>query len=176
VNLNDELDAIAFISEFRDVIGNIAFFHLEITKKSYLGKHLQDIGIEMDRNTTRRSIRVDNIPFKPSLDEKEMMLLERSYGISGEYFKMRDIKAGLGLFLKQEPQTVPLKAIPAFEFNGQHYAGALKSLLLREISPKLFAGIKSSGELELENLTGRELFTLFELGIVDTEEIIWDRS
>ncbi|MBW1838174.1 MAG: hypothetical protein JRI99_14810, partial [Deltaproteobacteria bacterium] len=41
------------------------------------------------------------------------------------------------------------------------------------ISPKLFAGLKSSAELELENLTGRELFTLFELGIVDTEDIIW---
>ena len=104
------------------------------------------------------------------------MLVERSYGISGEYFKMRDINVGLGLFLKQEPQTVPLRTIPAFEFNGQYYAGALKSLLLREISPKLFAGLKSSAELELENLTGRELFTLFELGIVDTEEIIWDRS
>ena len=175
-NLNDELDAIAFISEFRDVIGNIAHFHLEITKKSYLGKHLQDLGIKMDRSTNRRSIRVDNIPFKPSLNEKELMLVERSYGISGEYFKMRDINVGLGLFLKQEPQTVPLRTIPAFEFNGQYYAGALKSLLLREISPKLFAGFKSSGELEIEDLTGRELFTLFELGIVDTEEIIWDRS
>ena len=175
-NLNDELDAIAFISEFRDVIGNIAYFHLEITKKSYLGQHLQEVGIKMDRSTNRRSIRVDNIPFKPSLNEKELMLVERSYGISGEYFKMRDIKAGLGLFLKQEPQTVPLRVIPAFEFNGQYYAGALKSLLLREISPKLFASLKSSGELQLEDLTGRELFTLFELGIVDTEEIIWKDS
>lgn len=175
-DINDELDNIEFISEFRDIIGNIAFFRLEITKKSYLGQNLADLGIEIDHESSRRAIRVDNIPFVPSLNEKEFMVLGRSYGIAGEYFKLCDVRAGLGLFLKQNPKTVLLRDAVVFEFDGHNFAGSLKSYLLREISPDLYSEFKSKKEIELRYIMERDLFALFELGVIDTQEIVYGRG
>lgn len=175
VNLDDELDNITFISRFRDIIGNIAFFHLEITKKSYLGQNLKELGIEIDQNNSGRSIRVDNIPFVPSLNEKEFMLVERSYGIAGESFKVKDIKVGANLLLRKETKTIPLGDSLIFELNGHFYAGSIKSLILREVTEKLFSVLKLSKELQIEAHHERDLFTLFELGIVDADEVIRNR-
>ncbi|MBC8392498.1 MAG: radical SAM protein [Deltaproteobacteria bacterium] len=173
-DINDELDNIAFVSDFRDIIGNIAFFRLEITKKSYLGQHLEELGIQIDRSSSRRAIRVDNIPFLPSLSEKELMLIERSYGIAGDYFKIRDVKSGVRLFLKQNPKAIQLKDVLLFELDGNCYAGSLKNLLVREMPPYLFAEMKQDSEIRLQGLDKRELFVLFELGVIDTGEIIYD--
>jgi hypothetical protein len=61
-----------------------------------------------------------------------------------------------------------------FELDGHCYAGSLKSLMVREIPPYLFTDMKTSKELRLHELDQKELFVLFELGIVDTEEVIYD--
>jgi Radical SAM superfamily len=175
-DINDELDNIDFISEFRDIIGNIAFFRLEITKKSTLGQNLAAFGIDIDHENDRRAIRVDNIPFSPALNEKEFMVLGRAYGIAGEYFKTIDVRAGLHLFLKQNPKIVPFKDAVVFEFDNHYFAGSMKSYMLREISFELFSEFRAKKELELRYIMERDLVSLFELGVIGSEEIVYKRN
>jgi|GEM_PF-2441287 len=175
-DIHDELDNIQFISEFRDVIGNIAFFRLEITKKSYLGQHLEDFHIQIDPTSAARAIRLDVIPYVPSLDRQSAMVLERAYGIAGEYCKIRDVKASIRLFLRQNETVAALKNVVLFELDGHCIAGSLKSFILREVSADLFSKLKTQEKIALKDLKERDLFTLFELGVVDTEPIVYGKT
>jgi len=175
-SLDDELDNIAFISEFREIIGNIAFFNLEITKKSYLGRNLKEFNIKIDHNSSKKAIRVDNIPFVPSLNEKESNLVERSYEIAGEYFIGRDIKSAIKTLLEHEHKTLPISGKVLFEYNDSYYLGSLKSPLIAEISKERFTALISSEKLQIKDLLKEDLFQLFELKILNTDDIFWDKS
>jgi len=175
-DLSDELDNIAFISEFRDVIGNIAFFNLEITKQSYLGKNLKAFNINVDYNSSRKAIRVDNIPFLPSLNEKEVNLVERSYEIAGEYFIRRDIKSAIKTLSEHAYKILSMRGEVLFEHNDRCYLGSMRSPLMAEISKERFIALKSSEKLQVKDFLEEELFQLFELKILNTDEIFWDKS
>ena len=174
-NLTDELDNIAFISEFRKTMGNIAFFRLEITKKSALGKDLEKFDIRIDSNNSRKAIRVDNIPFSLQLDDKELNLVERAYGAAADYFIRRDLNQAVNTLLEHPDSMLKSSGIVLFEYHNQCFLGSMRSPLIKEISGKMFINLKSSENLRIKDLPREEIMTLFELKILNTDQIFWDQ-
>jgi hypothetical protein len=174
--LADELDNISFLSEFREVIGNIAFFRLEITKKSYLGQNLETLDIEIDQENKRRAIRVDNIPFVIRLEQKEISLLERAYEIAAEYLVRRDIRSAVEGLMEDEQRILTLSGMVLFEFQDHFYLGSLRSPLIAEISREQYLALKSSEEHRVRDFLAEDLFLLFELKVLNTEEVYWGKS
>lgn len=116
-DLTDELDTIAFISEFRKSMGNIAFFRLEITKKSALGRNLEKFNIQFDSNSSRKAIRVDNIPFSLQLDDKALNLVERAYGAAADYFIRRDLNSAVNTLLEQPDSMLNISGMVLFKYQ-----------------------------------------------------------
>ncbi|MCF8126974.1 MAG: radical SAM protein [Deltaproteobacteria bacterium] len=174
-NLEDELDNIAFISKFRKAMGNIAFFRLEITKKSALGKNLHEFGIKVDENGSRRTIRVDNIPFSLQMTDKELNLVERSYAAVADYFIQRDLEQAVVTLLKH-PDTVPaITGMVLFEFSGRYFLGSMRTPLIKEIPTETFSKLDAEENLTVRDLSREEIMTLFELKILNTDQIFWDQ-
>jgi hypothetical protein len=174
-NLADELDNIAFISEFRKTMGNIAFFRLEITKKSALGSDLEKFDIHVDSNSSRKAIRVDNIPFSLQLDDKELNLVERAYGAAADYFIQRDLNSAVNTVLEHPDNLLNISGIVLFEYHDQCFLGSMRSPLIKEISGKMFINLKSSENLRVKDLSREDIMTLFELKILNTDQIFWDQ-
>ena len=174
-NLTDELDNIAFISEFRKTMGNIAFFRLEITKKSALGRDLEKFNIRVDSNSSRKAIRVDNIPFSLQLDDKELSLVERAYGAAADYFIRRDLNQAVNTLLEHPDSMLNISGMVLFEYHGTHFLGSMRSPLIKEISGKMFINLKSPENLRVKDLSREEIMTLFELKILNTDQIFWDQ-
>jgi hypothetical protein len=173
--LEDELDNIAFISKFRKVMGNIAFFRLEITKKSALGKNLEEFGIKVDENVSRKAIRVDNIPFSLQLTEKELNLVERAYAAAADYFIRRDLEQAVVTLLKH-PDTVPaISGMLLFKFQGGCFLGSMRTPLIKQIPAETFSRLDSVNNLKVKDLSREEIMTLFELKILNTDQIFWDQ-
>ncbi len=172
-DLNDELDNIAFISEFRKTIGNIAFFRLEITKKSDLGKNLEKFNIQVDNNSSRKAIRVDNIPFSLQLNDKELNLVERAYAAAADYFIRRDLNAAVNSLLENPKRMLNIAGMLLFEYQGRFFLGSMRSPAIKEIPAGTFSNLKPKN-LRVEDLPREEIMTLFELKILDTDQIFWD--
>ncbi len=173
--LEDELDNIAFISDFRKAMGNIAFFRLEITKKSALGKNIEEFGIKVDENVSRKAIRVDNIPFSLQLTEKELNLVERAYAAAADYFIRRDLEQAVVTLLKH-PDTVPaISGMLLFKFQDGCFLGSMRTPLIKQIPAETFSRLDSVNNLKVKDLSREEIMTLFELKILNTDQIFWDQ-
>ena len=172
--LADELDNIAFISEFRKTMGNIAFFRLEITKKSALGKNLEKFNIQVDSNSSHKAIRVDNIPFSLQLNDKELNLVERAYGAVGDYFIRRDLNQAVNTLLEHSDNMLNISGMVLFEYHGRYFLGSMRNPLIKEIPEKTFLNLKSPENLTVKDLSREEIMTLFELKILNTDQIFWD--
>jgi hypothetical protein len=173
--LEDELDNIAFISQFRKTMGNIAFFRLEITKKSELGKNLEAFGIRVGPANSRKAIRVDNIPFCLQLSDKELNLVERAYGAAADYFVGRDLEEALAT-LQKHPDAVPsMNGMVVFEFGGGYFLGSMRTPLIKEIPADTFKRLRDPKGLTVKDLSREEIMTLFELKILNTDQIFWDQ-
>ncbi|MCP4576114.1 MAG: radical SAM protein [Deltaproteobacteria bacterium] len=173
--LEDELDNIAFISEFRKTMGNIAFFRLEITKKSALGRNLEEFNIQVDSNNMRKAIRVDNIPFSLQLDDKELNLVERAYGAAADYFIRRDLNAAVNTLLENPDNRINMSGMLLFKYHDGCFVGSMRNQLIKEIPEATFSNLESSKSLHVKDLSREEIMTLFELKILNTDQIFWDK-
>ena len=93
-------------------MGNIAFFRLEITKKSALGKDLEKYNIQVDENNSRKAIRVDNIPFSLQLNDQELHLVERAYAATADYFIQRDLNGAVNSLLENSERIASSMDVP----------------------------------------------------------------
>jgi radical SAM family protein len=173
--LEDELDNIAFISEYRKTMGNIAFFRLEITKKSALGRNLEEFNIQVDSNNMRKAIRVDNIPFSLQLDDKELNLVERAYGAAADYFIRRDLNAAVNTLLQHPENRLNISGMLLFKYHDRFFVGSMRNQLIKEIPEATFSNLESSKSLQVKGLSREEIMTLFELKILNTDQIFWDK-
>ena len=103
-------------------------------------------------------------------------MLERSYEIAGEYFIRRDIKSAIKTLSENEDKIISMSGDVLFEHNDRCYLGSMRSPLIAEISEERFMAIKSSEKLQAKDLLEEELLQLFELKILNTDEIFWDKS
>ena len=174
-DLADELDNIAFISKFRKTMGNIAFFRLEITKKSALGRNLEKFNIQADSNNCRKAIRVDNIPFSLQLDDKELNLVERAYGAAADYFIRRDLNSAVNTLLEHPDNTLNISGMLLFKYHDRCFVGSMRNQLIKEIPAGTFSNLESSQNLHVKDLSREEIMTLFELKILNTDQIFWDQ-
>jgi len=172
--LEDELDNIAFISKFRKAMGNIAFFRLEITKKSALGKNLEKFGIKVDETGSRKAIRVDNIPFSLHLTDKELNLVERAYAAAADYFIRRDLEQAAVTLLEHLDTSPAISGMVLFEFNAGYFLGSMRTPLIKEIPPATFSKLAAVEKLKVKDLSREEILMLFELKILNTDQIFWD--
>lgn len=173
--LEDELDNIAFISNFRKTMGNIAFFRLEITKKSSLGKNLEKFNIQVDSNNARKAIRVDNIPFSLLLNDKELNLVERAYGAAGDYFIRRDLHSAVNTLLEHPNNHLNISGMLLFKYHERYFVGSMRNQLIKEIPEATFSNFESAKALQVKDLSREEIMTLFELKILNTDQIFWDK-
>lgn len=167
--LHDELENLSFISDFREVIGNIASFQLEITRQSYLGQHLSEFGIQEDPHGNRSGVRVDTIPFVSSLDREDLMVLSRAYQIAAEYFRGRDVSAGVRRLAEKGAESLSLDRQITFEFDNRFYLGSVNTLRFFEIPEPLFRKLEFSKTISLEALSQPERLILFDLGIIGND-------
>ena len=173
-DLSDELDNISFISEFRKTMGNIAFFRLEITKKSALGKDLEKYNIQVDANNSRKAIRVDNIPFSLQLNDQELHLVERAYAATADYFIQRDLNGAVNSLLENSERMLNIRGMLLFEYHGRFFLGAMRSPAIKEVPAVTFSKLESPESLRIKDLLREEIMTLFELKILNTDQIFWD--
>ncbi len=173
--LEEELENISFISRFRKTIGNIAFFRLEITRKSALGKDLETYGIRIDSRSTRKAIRVDNIPFSITLTDKELGLVERAYAAAADHFIQRDCRQAVQSVLKHPDRPIDVSGMILFEFLGGRYLGSMRSPMVKEIPEDFFQRLGSPQPLFPEGLSNGELMTLFELALLNKDRFFWDQ-
>jgi hypothetical protein len=174
-NLEDELDNIAFISKFRKAMGNIAFFRLEITKKSALGKNLEEFGIKVDKTVSRKAIRVDNIPFSLQMTDKELNLVERAYTAAADYFIGRNLEQATVTLLKHPDTSPAISGMVLFEFNARYFLGSIRAPLIKEIPPATFSKLDAVEKLKVKDLSREEILMLFELKILNMDQIFWDQ-
>lgn len=172
-NLIDELDNLTFISEFRQVISNIAFFKFEITENTYLAKNLEKYGIEIDRQNLTSAVRVGNIPFVYSLSDQEMFLLEQAYVRAGYYFVAKDIKIAIKALLQDKEKPLPLSGAVLFSHDKRFYLGSLRSPLLIEISPDCFNALNRTPLPSAKEFSESELMQFFELKLLNREATFW---
>jgi len=173
--LNDELDNIAFISKFRKTMGNIAFFRLEITKKSDLGQNLEEYNIKADTDNTRKAIRIDNVPFALALTDEELNLVERAYAATGDYFMGRDLNAAVNRLLDHPDRHLAISGMLLFEYHDGFFVGSMGNPAIKQIPRETFLKLKSSDNIRAKDLLREEILTLFELKILNTDQIFWDQ-
>jgi hypothetical protein len=173
--LEDELDNIAFISEFRKTMGNIAFFRLEITQKSALGRNLEEFNIQVDSNSSRKAIRVDNIPFSVQLDDKALNLVERAYGAAADYFIRRDLNAAVNTLMEHPENSMNISGMLLFKYHDRCFVGSMRNQLIKEIPEATFSNLESAKTLLVKDLSKEEIMMLFELKILNTDQIFWDK-
>jgi hypothetical protein len=173
-SLSDELDNIAFISAFRDVIGNIAYFPLEITKNSHLGQNLSEYHIAIDPAGAINTVRVDVIPFVTRMRPKEKNLVERSYEIAAEYFSQRDIASAIQRLRGRPAAALPADAAVPFDHMGRRFLGSMRSPLIAEISPGLSRLLEKDVTATVGDVDPKDLVLLFEMKILNTESVFWE--
>jgi hypothetical protein len=173
--LEDELDNIAFISEFRKTMGNIAFFRLEITQKSALGRNLEEFNIQVDSNSSRKAIRVDNIPFSVQVDDKALNLVERAYGAAADYFIRRDLNAAVNTLMEHPENSMNISGMLLFKYHDRCFVGSMRNQLIKEIPEATFSNLESAKTLLVKDLSKEEIMMLFELKILNTDQIFWDK-
>lgn len=172
--LADELENLAFISAFRQTIGNIAFFKFEITKNTYLAEHLDKYEIKIAQRSSAAAVRVGNIPFVYSLSDEEMNLLEQAYSRAGYYFVTKDMDLSIKALLAAGEKPLPLSGAVLFSQADRFYLGSMRSPLLAEISPDIFRALSATPKPPVKNFSETDLKQFFELKLLNREATFWE--